>query len=160
MIKENDIDTCKGSNPAPTPFSYDSLLPDSMEDISRLNPISFSQERAEFSFQELDFLSNPVGDNDVFKVDALFTSKTSGYAFNHLEKNVNEKLAVKQFDSLKQPQTNKKRRICQIAGCKRLDRGRRFCGTHGGGRRCSVLDCFKASRKKGLSCGYYLAKMQ
>ena len=47
------------------------------------------------------------------------------------------------------------RRICQVDGCSRVDRGRGLCGSHGGGRRCKVEGCDKASRKHGM-CSTHL----
>ena len=115
-----------------------SLLPDSIGD-----PISFSEEKtttavsSDFSFQELDFLSNLVEDENAFSAVAFKSDSPP------------------KIDLVKTTSTKKHRRVCTMDGCDRIDRGHGLCGTHGGGRRCSVPNCSKASRKRGLCCGHY-----
>lgn len=121
------------------------------------DPIHFSKETVatptKFSFSELDFLSCVAQDEDAFDLNCGLDHLDHENQQNSVSKPV--VIPSQRLNLVKKNPAKKKRRICRIDGCDRLDRGLGMCGTHGGGRRCRVPNCSKASRKKGLCCGHY-----
>ncbi|TFJ81449.1 hypothetical protein NSK_007410 [Nannochloropsis salina CCMP1776] len=47
---------------------------------------------------------------------------------------------------------NRKKRLCQVVGCGKLDKGRGYCKGHGGGTRCQAGQCPKSARGSSGLC--------
>ena len=133
-----------------------SLLPDF---APKLGPVSCLEEsfasEIDFSPEELDFLSQSLLNDEA--LDFLSQSLLNDEAYiskDTLSDCIQQKLVINTPQAAKKS-PEKKRRLCTMEECGRIDRGHGLCGTHGGGRKCNVPDCPKASRKKGLCCGHY-----
>ena len=85
-----------------------------------------------------------------FKESAPSSTQSLPLLLPELKQSQNPITIITRRQDVKEATQGTNRRLCMISGCGRIDRGHGLCGAHGGGKRCSVELCEKASRKSGL----------